>query len=396
MLRSLFLTTLALLCCVPASASQSIPSLKTALQSDIASYLSARAKIEHLSAISLCVSLRGGASDIAVASGRTQYGGGVPVTPRNIFQIGSNTKAFTSAAILQLEAEGKLSIDQTVGRWLPQYPAWKGVTIRRLLSMTSGIPTYDDTKQMLADYARNPKRYFTIPELIAYVYPTNPNAPKPTLGYSYSNTNYLLAELIVEAASHDTYPSQLQKRFFSKLGLDSTFYAANQYAPAALAREPSAYFVNDDPDNAALAPLLGRDVRLDSLSWMQGAGGIAATPCDLAHWARQLYTGPMLPPKQRAELFSLVSTKTGKPLAEVSEAEPRGFGLGVARMMAPGMPPIWFYEGESLGFRTVQYYLTTEDVAVAFSFNSRPAGAKDDAGKLAQAVYKTLKESGAL
>ncbi len=397
MLRSLFLTTLALLCCIPAAASQPIPALKGALQSDIASYLSTRAKIEHLSAISLCVSLRAGASEIAVATGRTQYAsGGVPVTPRNIFQIGSNTKAFTSAAILELEAERKLSIDQTVGRWLPQYPAWKNVTIRRLLSMTSGIPTYDDTKQMLGDYARNPKRYFTIPELIAYVYPTNPNAPKPTTGYSYSNTNYLLAEMIVEAASHDTYPNQLQKRFFSKLGLDSTFYAANQYPAAALAREPSAYFVNDDPDNAALAPLLGRDVRLDSLSWMQGAGGIAATPCDLARWARQLYAGPMLPPKQRAELFSLVSTKTGKPLAEVSEAEPRGFGLGVARMMAPSMPPIWFYEGESLGFRTVQYYLTTEDVAVAFSFNSRPPGAKDDAGKLAQAVYKTLKEAGAL
>ena len=203
MLRTIAFALAALLLAVPASAaSPSTAALKVALARDVNQYLATRSKIEHLSAISLSVSLKGSSDYINVTAGRTQYGGGgAPTTPDNIFQIGSNTKAFTSVAILQLEAEGKLNIDQTIGKWLPQYPAWKNVTIRRLLSMTSGIPSYDNTDAMLAAYAKTPKRHFTVPELIAYVYPSDPKAPKPTTGYSYSNTNYLLAELIVEKAS---------------------------------------------------------------------------------------------------------------------------------------------------------------------------------------------------
>ncbi|HEY2475787.1 MAG TPA: serine hydrolase domain-containing protein [Candidatus Cybelea sp.] len=398
----LFAALIALLPAAPAAASQpdvgptSTAALKTALQRDVNQYLASRAKIEHLSAISLSVGLKGGSNFVNVTAGRTQFGGGgQPITPDNIFQIGSNTKAFTAATILQLEAEGKLAIDQTIGRWLPQYPAWKSVTIRQLLSMTSGIPTYDDNPQMLADYAKNPKRWFKIPELIAYVYPSNPKAPKPTTGYSYSNTNYLLAELIIEAAAHDSFSNQLNKRFLQGgLGLHDTFYAPHQYPPEVLARLPAGYFVNTDPDNKPLFPLLGTNVSLDSLSWMQGAGGISSTMQDLARWVRELYTGPMLAPKQRAEMESLVSTKTGKPLAAVSADDPRGFGLGVAKMIAPGIGPIWFYEGESLGFRTVHFYLDKEDTVVTFSFNSRPAAKDDGAGKLAGTVYKTLKNAG--
>jgi len=397
MLRTIALALAALLLAAPASAaSPSRVALKAALARDVNQYLATRSKIEHLSAISLSVSLKGSSDYINVTAGRTQYGGGGdPVAPDNIFQIGSNTKAFTSVAILQLEAEGKLNIDQRIGKWLPQYPAWKNVTIRRLLSMTSGIPSYDNTDAMLAAYAKTPKRHFTVPELIAYVYPSDPKAPKPTTGYSYSNTNYLLAELIVEKASGDSFPNQLDKRFFhGGPDLNNTFYAPSQYPAEVLARLPAGYFVNNDPDNKPLFALLGTNVSLDSLSWMHGAGGISATMQDLARWARDLYTGPVLAPKQRAEMESLVSTKTGKPLAKVTPDEPRGFGLGVAQMMVPEIGTIWFYEGESLGFRTVHFYDPATGVVVTFSFNSRPPSKEDGAGKLASAVYKTLKSAG--
>jgi D-alanyl-D-alanine carboxypeptidase len=384
----------ALLARAPA-AGQSDGALKAALQQDLDQYLGARSKIEHLSAISLSVSLHGAPENINVTAGRMEYGGGDPITPDSLWQIGSNTKAFTAATILQLEAEGVLTIEQTVGHWLPQYPAWKSVTIRRLLNMTSGIPTYDDAPGMLAAYAKNPQHHFRIRELIAYVYPTNPQAPKPTSGYSYSNTNYLLAELIIERATHNSYERELERRFLrSYLGLNDTYYAAFEYPSSVIARMPAGYFLNNDPDNAPLAPIYGHDVRDDSVSWMQGAGGIVSTPEDLTRWARALYTGPILAAKQRAELLSLVSIKTSQPIAKTSPADPRGFGLGVAQMTVPETGTIWFYEGESLGYRMVHFYLPRQDAVVAFGLNSRPIGSEDHVNRLAVSIYTTLHAAG--
>src|ERR1700735_3395113 len=105
MIRLLSLALVAMLLSVPAAASESDVALKAALQRDVNQYLATRSKVEHLSAISLSVSLHG-STVVNVTAGRTQYGGGQPITPSNIFQIGSNTKAFTSVALLQLEAEG--------------------------------------------------------------------------------------------------------------------------------------------------------------------------------------------------------------------------------------------------------------------------------------------------
>ncbi len=396
-LAPVLLLALAVAPVVPAPASQSDAALRSSLQRDLERYLAARSTAEHISAISLSISLHGAPQNINLAAGRMAYGGGAPVTPSSLWQIGSNTKAFTAATILQLEAEGKLTIDQTVGHWLPQYPAWKSVTIRRLLDMTSGIPTYDDTAQMLGDYAKNPKRDFTIPELIAYVYPSNPKAPPPTRGYSYSNTNYLLSELIIERASHASYKSELERRFLrSDLGLNDSYYESFHYPPSIVSRMPAGYFFNHDPDDAPLAPLLGKDIRDDSVSWMQGAGGIVSTPQDVTRWARALYTGPMLAPQQRAELLGLVSTKTGKAISKTSLEDPRGFGLGVAQMTAAGLGTFWFYEGESLGYRMVHCYLPREDAVIAFGLNSQPDGAQDHVKDLVQSIYGTLHGAGRL
>jgi D-alanyl-D-alanine carboxypeptidase len=377
---------------------QSDASVRTNLAHDLDQYLAARAKPEHISAISLSVSLHGEPQTIDVTAGTTRYGGaGAGVTPDTLWQIGSNTKAFTAAAILQLEAEGKLNIDETLGRWLPQYPAWKDVSIRRLLNMTSGIPSYDFNRAMLAAYARDPARIFTPADLVRYVYPGAPGAPKPTTGYAYSNTNYVLAQMIVERATRRSFSSVLRRRFLrAGLGLGHTYYADYEYPESVRDRMTSGYFFSRDEDNAALAPLLERDTRDMSVSYLQGAGGIVSTPQDLTRWARALYTGGVLAPKQRAEMMSLVSVKTGKPIAATSLADRQGFGLGVAQLTLPETGTVWFYLGTTFGYRMIHLYFPRQDAVFAFGLNSQPNDKENQLPQLVIAIYKTLHAAGKL
>lgn len=147
---------------------------------------------------------------ISVATGNDGLPHPHPLTPNSLFQIGSNTKSFTAALILKLEAEGKLNIDQTVGDWLPQYAAWHSITIRELLNMTSHIPSYDATvaivkKQLNLDYQ------FTPYQLIAAVNPEDCIYLPPITGWSYTNTGYFLAGLIIEEASGMSYKEASEK-----------------------------------------------------------------------------------------------------------------------------------------------------------------------------------------
>ncbi len=369
--------------------------LAAALQNVLDRYLVARSKPEHISAVSLSINLRGATSNINLAAGTTKYpNAGQKTTPADLFEIGSNTKAFTSVAILHLEALGKLSINDTLGKWLPQYPAWKTVTIHRLLDMTSPIPGYDNQESIGKMMAQNPNHNFTPQELVASVYPRGGN-PKPVSGWTYSNTNYILAQMIIEKATGQSY-SEIVRGLFDRTGLTNTYYEQNRYPASVTDRMVSGYFYNHDADNAVLKPLLGHDVKNDSVSWMQAAGGIVSQMEDVTRWSRDLYEGPLLPAKQRRELTAIVSVKTGEPIAMTSNEDPIGFGLGVGQATKPSFGTYWYYQGTTLGYRVVYFYLLKTQTVVAVGLNSQPDSNENKVGDLMDQVYEALHDAGKL
>jgi D-alanyl-D-alanine carboxypeptidase len=394
MLRSLALLAAFAVTACSGAVSPAKQSVESQIHATLEQYLATRGKIEHISAIAVSVSPpRGSASDINVAAGTTTYGGSTPAQALQLVQIGSNTKAYTAVLLLHLEAAGKLSINDPLSKWLPQYPAWGRITIRQLLNMTSGIPTYDDSLRMQKDWSANPYRQFTPMELIAYVYPKVDFAPGKR--WMYSNTAYILSQLIVERITGNSYAGELRK-LLGPLGLHDTYYSDHIYPAAVLARMPSGYFWNRGPGNEGLKPLLGRDTKPMSVSWAQGAGAIVASLPDVDRWSRDLFRGSLLAPRQRAEMTSLVSLKTGQSVPRTSSSDPRAFGLGVAQLTAEPLGTMWFYEGETVGYRTAFAYLPKSDAVLAVSLNSQPDGNQDHINKLMTDLYAILKPRGLL
>ena len=332
-----------------------------------------------MSADAVTITFPGGRPPISLAAGTSTYGGTTPVSATAPWQIGSNTKAFTSVVLLQLESEGRLSTGDRLGQWLPQYPEWKNLTIRQLLNMTSGIPNYTVQPAFLAAVESNLNADFTAPQLVSYVY----GKPLGPAAYSYTNTDYLLAQMVIEAATHHSYTDELTRRILHPLGLHHTCLAPQTCPPSTTGPMATGYFFGD-----GTSPFAGTAVPALGLSWAQGAGGIVATLPDLAIWDRALYRGRLLPPRQQHELESLTSTSTSEPIPTTTLDDPLGYGLGVAEVTTAPTGTVWYYEGETFGNRVLHIFDPKTGLLIVVSANSNSTS--DDLLELAVSVLQTL------
>lgn len=371
------------------------------VQAALDAWLAARAPIEKVTGIAAYISF--GAAGPAIEAfagkvGRSADAG--PVDQDTLYQMGSTSKSFTAAVILKLEAAGKLSIDDPLGKWLPEYPAWKDVTIRRLLNMTSGIPNYSETEWLSQVWAKEPMRALTLKELADAAYPSATNKLPVNKGYYYSNTNYALAGMIAEKASGKSFRDLVHELVIKAHGLDATFYEASTYPESVIGRLSHGYFENEacaayQPHCKETwnAPIIGRDMREASVSWMQAAGGAISSARDVDRWMRAVFAGKVVPPKQQKEWTALVSTKTGEPVATVSADDPGGFALGLARKILGPLGAQWFYEGESLGYRTLYVWVADQDLMITVQTNSQPPDGTDKVGDAVSALYEIVKKT---
>jgi D-alanyl-D-alanine carboxypeptidase len=375
--------------------------LSRELQSLVDGYVDTRQKAEKISGVALHVALKG-RKPIDVYSG-TNGRDGTPINDRTLFEIGSNTKHFTAALVLKLEAKGLLNLDQTVGQWLPQYPAWAGVTIRSLLNMTSNIPNYSEAVPIAEAMAADIHHQFSPADLTAAVY--QQGLPVPS-GWFYSNTNNILAGLIIEAASHMSYKAALETMLLRPQHLNNTFFESGPYPDRILRRLPVGIYDNRDCtlyqpqpcDTSSWAPLIGQDVSHQNLSWAGPAGGMISNTRDLARWIRAVFKRHVLPRKQLAEMTSIISTKTGKPIPDVSADDPAGFALDLARAYQPTLGgSYWYYEGTTFGFRAIFAYWPQYDLVMTTATNSQPAAGEDKLAPIVLAgAFEALQKKGLL
>jgi D-alanyl-D-alanine carboxypeptidase len=376
------------------------PSRPEKVQAALEAWLAERAPLEKVTGIAAYISLGDPGPAVeafAGTTGRSPSDG--PISQGTLFQMGSTSKSFTAAVILKSEAASKLSLDDTIGKWLPEYPAWQDVSIRRLLNMTSGIPNYSETEAMSRLWVEEPQRDLSAEELVRMVYPSSSNRFPVTTGYHYSNTNYILASMIAERASGKPFRDLVHELVIEPLGLHSTFYESGTYPEAVIRRLAHGYFENPactdyqpkDCEQSWNLPLIGRDVRAMSSSWTQAAGGAVSNPRDVNRWMRAVFAGKVVPPKQQNEWLQMVSTRTGAPLAEVSSEDPRGFSLGLVQAILGPMGAHWFYEGETLGFRTLYVWFAQDDILITVQTNSQPADGMDRLHDAAVAIYEAVK-----
>jgi D-alanyl-D-alanine carboxypeptidase len=369
------------------------------VQAAVDAYLADRSSAEKVTGVAAYISFGDTGPAIEAFAGKVGSSpSDAPVRQGTLFQMGSTSKSFTAAVILKLEAAGKLSIDDPLGKWLPQYPAWKDITIRRLLNMTSGIPNYSETEAMSRIWVNDPTRDLTAENLIELGYPAGSGDPPKSSGYHYSNTNYVLAGMIAAKAAGRSYRDLVHEMVIEAFGLNSTFYENGAYPDAVTDRLAHGYF--DNPACADYQPncdqswnhsLMGRDVRGMSTSWAQAAGGAIADARDVDRWMRAVFKGRVAPPKQQAEWMALVSIKTGAPIADVTADDPRGFSLGLGKAVLGSVGSHWFYQGETLGYRTLYVWFEEDNLMITLQTNSQPAAEADKLHDLVGVIYEIVR-----
>lgn len=257
----------------------SVPALAQAPQADkIDEYIQAEMQKRHIPALSLAVTQNGKVVK-QKAYGLANVELDVPATPETVYQIASTTKTFTAAAILKLVEDGKISLDDSVTKWLPEVPAaWSGVTVRQCLSHTSGLPDIvldPCTLALVAD-----TREEAIKKLAAM---PAPNKPGET--WSYNQTGYVLLGMILEKVSGMKFEEFLEQRFFRPLGMTSTrFGDAKEIVP----KRASLYtrIQSCGPEGPKLFPdkIQSAQPAYVYNPYMHMGAGINTTAGDLAKW----------------------------------------------------------------------------------------------------------------
>jgi CubicO group peptidase (beta-lactamase class C family) len=267
--------------------------------------------------------LRDGRPVVRASYGLADLETHTPATPETNYRLASVSKQFTAASILLLAEDGRLTLDDRGHTWLPSLPkAAETVTIRHLLTHTSGLIDYEDV------IPGNLAAQLHDADVLRLLETQDHTYFRPGTGYRYSNSGYALLALIVQRASGKTFAKFLRERIFQPLGMFNT-----------VAHEEGVSTVNNRA--FGYTQEAGRWSRTDQdpTSTVLGDGGIYSSIDDLAKWDAALYDGRLLQPSSLRAAFT-PATHTDDPEIEY------GYGWRITG------ETLW-HSGESVGFRNV-------------------------------------------
>jgi D-alanyl-D-alanine carboxypeptidase len=296
-----------------------------------------------------------------------------PVPLNSYYRIGSTTKAFTATLVMQLIGEGKLQLTDTVEQWLPGMVDRNGndgrrITVKNLLRHTSGLNDWNNEVPLARD--PTPERYlaerfhaYRPHEMVALALNKapqwTPDAENPAeeTRWAYSNTNYVLAGMIVEKVTGRPWEQAIHDRIIEPLGLRHTFTGVTAYVP--------------QPHATAYLQFPGRDDLTDVSILVDGGSGDAgmiSTPGDVATFFRALFNGRLVRPSELGQMRATVAAPT-------FDANPATrYGLGLAWRPVPGCPGgLWHHHGNSPGIASRNGVTANGQHAVALAISTQRA-----------------------
>lgn len=235
-----------------------------------------------------------------------------PVAPDTIFQTGSVGKQFTATVIMKLVEEGKIALDDKLSKYVEGTPpAWRDVTIRRLLTHTSGIPDYGGEEGTMGKGVINFRNDYTETELLQ-AFAKMPMDFAPGEKWSYSNTGYVLLGIVIRKVTGKFYGDVLEERIFKPLGMNSTRIISE--ADIVMHRSGGYRLVKEELKNQDwVSPTLNTTAD----------GALYTNVLDLAKWDAALYTTKLLKQSSLDEMWTAVKLNDGKTY-------PYGFGWSLA------------------------------------------------------------------
>lgn len=266
----------------------------------------------------------------------------------DIFSIASITKAFTGATVLKVVESGQISLDDTLGQRLPEIAknisGGEDITLRQLLNGSSGIPSFNSTQEFTLDLEADTFADKTPEEIVEYVY----NQPlfsgfqsSPT--WAYPNTGNIIAALMVEQATGQSFAHLMEDNVIEPLGLNNTFYGITEETPENLANS----YLNKFGKPARNIT----DLEVKNLSAFSASAALFSNAEDVARFQEALFEGELLGKSSLNELVNFVDTGL---------SDKQRYGLGVLETPDKPSKPwgrTWSLVGNSFGHNSLSYYL---------------------------------------